>query len=167
MNEQKVKEKPEEVIRAEKLIDENKLIDALTLLNNYEQKEGLTHHDKVSSHLLQCQILLWQGKHKELIKHAEQVYKESKGIENSFLKVDSLLLMTDALIWLEKFDEAFDLITQGEELIKTIPQKLTKAYKQIEAYLAFIKGHLYNRRRNPKDAELALEYFEHSIKLRE
>ena len=167
MNEQKVKEKPEEVIRAEKLIDENKLIDALTLLNNYEQKEGLTHHDKVSSHLLQCQILLWQGKHKELIKHAEQVYKESKGIENSFLKVDSLLLMTDALIWLEKFDEAFDLITQGEELIKTIPQKLTKAYKQIEAYLAFIKGHFYNRRRNPKDADLALEYLEHSLTLRE
>ena len=114
-------EKPEEVIRAEQLIDDGKLNDALTLLNNYEQKEGLSHHDKASCHLLRCQILLWQGKYKELFKHAEQTYKESEGLENNFFKVDSLLLMTLALIWLDRSDEASDLITQGEELIKTIP----------------------------------------------
>ncbi|MEE9378955.1 MAG: hypothetical protein V3V33_13065 [Candidatus Lokiarchaeia archaeon] len=51
------KEKPEEFIRAEQLSDEGKLDDALTLLNNYEQKEGLTHNDKVSCHLLQCKIM--------------------------------------------------------------------------------------------------------------
>ncbi len=126
MNDQKVKEKPEELIRAEKLIDEGKLDEAHTLLNNYEQKEGLTYHDKASCHLLQCQIPLWQGKYKELIKHAEQTHKESEGLENSFLKVDSLLLMVPALTRFGKFDEAFDLITQGEELITTIPQELSK-----------------------------------------
>ena len=56
------KEKPDELIRAQSLIDDNKLDEALTLLNNYEQKEGLTNHDKASCHLLQCQILFWQGK---------------------------------------------------------------------------------------------------------
>jgi len=160
-------DKPEELIRAEHLIDEGKLDEALTLLNNYEQKEGHTNHDRVSCHLLQCQILLWQGKLKELIKHAEQAYKEIDGLETSFLKVDSLLIMTHALIWLDRFDEAFDLITQGEELINTIPQELPAEYKQREAYLAFIKGYFYNRIRNPKDADLALEYLEHSLALRE
>ncbi len=160
-------EKPEELIRAEQLSDDGKLDEALTLLNNYEQKEGLSHHDKASCHLLRCQILLWQGKLKELIKHAEQVYKESEGLENKFLRVDSLLLRTHAVIWLDRFDEAFDLTTQGEELLKTIPQELTKAYKQREAYLALIKGYFYNRRRNLNDADLALEYLEHSLALRE
>ncbi len=160
-------EKPEELIRAEQLIDDDKLDEAFTLLNNYEQKEGLSNHDKASCHLLQCQILRWQGKYKELIKHAEDLYKESEGLENKFLKVDSLLLKVHALIRLRKFEEASDLITQGEELIKTIPQELTRAYKQREAYLASLKGFFYLKRRIPKDADLALEYLEYSLALRE
>ena len=136
-------------------------------MRNYEHKEGLTHHDKASCHLLQCQILFWQGKYKELIKNAEQTYKESEGLEDNFLKFDSLFLMVHALIWLKKLDKAFDLITQGEELLKTIPQQLTKAYKQREAYLAYIKGLYYHIRGNPNDADLVLEYLEHSLALRE
>jgi len=169
MDEEKLieKENPEEIIRAEKLIDDGKLDEALTLLNNYEQKEGLSHQDKASCHLLQCQILFIQGKLKRLIKHAEQTYKESEGLENSFLKIDSLLLMAHAYARLGKFDEASDLIKQGEELINTIPQKLTKAYKQREAYLAFIKGYFYSRRSNLKDVDLSTKHLEHSLALRE
>ena len=169
MDEEKLieKEKPEEVIRAELLSDKGKLDEALTLLNNYEQKEGLTNHDKVSCHLLQCQILLWQGKYKELIKHAEKTYKESEGMENTFFKVDNLLLMTEALVGLDRFDEASDLIKQGEELIKKLPQELPKAYKQRKSYLALIKGFFYSRRGYQKDADLALKHVEHSLALRE
>ncbi len=169
MEEEKLieKKKPEEEIRAEQLSDEGKLDQALTLLNNYEQKEGLTYHDKVSCHLLQCQILFWKGKKKEFSKLAEQTYKESEGLENNFLKVDILLIMTHALINLDRLDEAFDLIKQGEELIKIIPQELIKAYKQREAYLAIIKGYFYNRRSNPNDADLSLKHHEHSLAMRE
>ncbi len=157
-------EKSEELIRAEQLSDDGKLDEALTLLIYYEQKEGLNHHDKASYHLLQCQILLWQGKQKELIKHAEQTYKESEGLENNFLKVDSLLLMTHALVKLGRLEEAFDLMKQGEELMKTLPQELSKAYKQREAYLAYIKHHFFNRKASPNDA---LKHLEHSLALRE
>ncbi|KKN11323.1 hypothetical protein LCGC14_1027730 [marine sediment metagenome] len=162
-------EKPEELLRAEQLSDEGKLDEALTLLINYEQKEGLSNHDKASCHLLQCQILFWQGKLKELIKHAEQAYKESDGLENNFIKVDSLLLTTQALIRLGKFDEASDLITQGEEFLKTIPQQLTKTYKQREASFAYLKGYFYNIKSNPNDVDLdlALKHLEHSLALRE
>jgi len=161
-------EKPEELIRAEQLIDEGKLDKAFALMNNFKQKDGITHHDKVSCHLLQCQILLWQGKYKELIKQAEQTYKESEVLETSFLKVDSLLLMVHAFVRFKKFDEAFNLIKQGEELMKTIPQELTKARKQREASLAFTKGFIFYRKgRSPNDADLALEYLEQSLALRE
>lgn len=165
-------EKPEEIIRAEQLSDEGKLDEAVTLLNNYEQKEGLTHHDKASCHLLQCQILFWQGKYKELIKHAEQTYKESKELENKFLRVDSLFLMVYALIILRKFDEASDVITQGEELLKILPQELTTAYKQRKANLAFLNGyfytyHFFTNPINPSDINLSLKHLEQSLALRE
>jgi len=169
MSKQEIKkeEKPEEVIRAEQLIDDGKLDEALTLLNNCEQKEELTHLDKASCHLLHCQILFWQGKDKELIKQTEQTYKESGGRENNLFTVDNLLIMTYALVRLDRFDEAFDLMKQGEELVKMIPQELTEAYKQREAYLALIKGIFYNRRNSPNDADLALKHLEHSLALRE
>ena len=165
---QKKIEIPEEIIRAELLIDEGRLDKAFSLMNDFKQKDGITLHDKVSCHLLQCQILLWQGKYNELIKHAEQTYKESKGLETSLLKIDSLLLMVHALVRFKKFNEAFDLIKQGEELIKTIPNKLIKAYKQRKASLAFIKGFIFYRKgTSPNDADLALQYMEESLALRE
>ena len=163
----KNQEKPEELIQAEKLIDKGKLDEALTLLNNYEQKEGLNHRDKASCYLLQCQILFWQGKHKELIKLVEQIDKESGGRDNNLFKTGALLKVANSIIPLYKFDEAFDLIKQGEELIKTIPQELTKAYKQMKAYLVFTKGHFYRRRNSLNDADLSLEYLKHSVALRE
>ncbi|MCK4384122.1 MAG: hypothetical protein KAW66_12560, partial [Candidatus Lokiarchaeota archaeon] len=63
MNEKifKKKDKPEELIRAEKLIDDAKVNEAHDLLNNFEKKEGLTLHDKVSSHLLRTDLLFQQG----------------------------------------------------------------------------------------------------------
>jgi len=161
------KKKPEEVIRAEQLIDEDKLDDALVLLNNYELKEKLTNHDKAFCHLLQCQILFLQVRYQELFKHAEQTYKESEGLEDNFLKVDSLLLMTHALLRLERFDEAFNIIKQGEELLKTIPQELTKAHKQRKAFLALIKGVLYCIRGRPTETDLGIKHIEHSLALRE
>ncbi|MHA2393401.1 MAG: tetratricopeptide repeat protein [Promethearchaeota archaeon] len=161
-------EEPEELIIAEKLIDEGKLDKAFILMNNFEQKDGITHHNKVSCHLLQCQILLWQGKYKELTKHAEQTYKESKELKSSFLEVDSLLLMIQALVRFKKFDEAFDLIKQGEELMKKTPQELTDQRKRREASLVFIKGFIFYRKgRSPNDADQALEYMGKSLALRE
>jgi len=161
------KENSEEVIQAERFIDEGKFDEALTLLSNYVQKDGLNQHVKASCHLLKCQILFWQGKYNEIIKYAEQVYKESDELETSFYKVDILLLMVPALLYLEKFDEAFELIKQGEELINIIPQELTEAYKHRKAYLAHIKGIFYNTKLDPNDADLALKHLEHSLSLRE
>ncbi len=127
-------------------------------MNNYEQKERITNHFKATCHLLQCQILFWQGKYNEFIKHAEQTYKESGGRENNLFIVDNLLIMTHALVALDRFDESLDLIKQGEELLKIIPQELTKANKQREAYFAYIKGVFYERRGSPNDADLALKH---------
>ena len=60
-----IKEMPEALIRAEELIDDAKVDEAYELLNDFEKKEGLTLHDKVSCLLLKCDLLYQQDRYKE------------------------------------------------------------------------------------------------------
>ena len=160
----KKKGKPEELIRAEKLIEVCKLDDASQLLRNFEEKGGYTHHDIVLCHFLKCKLLLWQGLYEDLVKLAEQTYKESIELGKNLLSVDILLIMANALIWLNQNDKFRDILKQGEELLKILPQESLADYKQREAYVAWLKGRLYV---DLKDADLALKYLEHSLALRE
>jgi len=164
MNDQKVKEKPEELIRAQQLIDDAKVNEAHDLLNNFEKKEGLTLHDKVLSHLLRTVLLLQQGRHKEVLMLAEETYDMSLGLGKNLISVDALRWMAGSLIWLNRWDKAFNIIKQGEELLKTLPQELPAEYKQREASIALVKGFFYL---NKGDADRALEHLEHTLALQE
>jgi len=164
MNEQNIKEKPKELILVKRLIDEGKNEKALQLMNNFEEMGGHTLYDIVLCHFLKCKLLLWQGLYEDLVKLAEQTYKESLGLGKNLLSVDILLIMANALIWLNQNDKFRDILKQGEELLKVLPQELLADYKQREAYLAWLKGRFYV---DLKDADLALKYFEHSLALRE
>ena len=159
----KKKEKPEELILAKQLIDECKF-DAHQLIRNFEERERHTLHDLVLSHLLKCELLLWQGLYEDLVKLAEQTYKERLGLGKNLLSVDILLKMANALLWLNQFDKFHDIIKQGEELLKALPQELPADYKQREAYIAWLKGRFYFQIR---DADRALKHLEHSLALRE
>ena len=145
MNEQKPEkiEKPEELLRAEKLIDDAKASEAHELLDNFEKKEGLTLQDKVTSHLLRADLLHQQGRYDEVVTLAEQTYKESLGLGKNLQSVDCFIYMADALFFLVKPEKLHDIIKQGEELLKALPQELSADYKQREAYLAFLKGKYY------------------------
>ncbi len=81
-------EKPEELLRAEKLIDDAKVNEAHELLNNFEEKEGLTLHDKVASPLLRVDLLIQQGRYEESLTLAEQTYKESLGLGKNLFSIE-------------------------------------------------------------------------------
>ncbi|MCK4384123.1 MAG: tetratricopeptide repeat protein, partial [Candidatus Lokiarchaeota archaeon] len=72
--------------------------------------------------------------------------------------------MAFALILLNKLDQANDIIKQGEELLKTIPQEVPTDYKQRNATLVYLKGFLSEKN---DDINGALEHYEHSLALRE
>ncbi|HDZ19624.1 MAG TPA: hypothetical protein ENH75_15100, partial [archaeon] len=78
MNDQKQEkiEKPVELLRAEKLIDDAKVNEAHELLDNFERKEGLTLLNKVVSHLLRADLLFQQGRYEEVLTLAEQTYND-------------------------------------------------------------------------------------------
>jgi len=157
-------DKPEELIRAKQLLNECKLDEADLLISNFEEKGEHTFHDLVLCHLLKCELLFWKGLHNDVIKLAEQTYKESLELGKNILSVDILLRMADALNWLGQSNKLHDVIKQGEELLKSLPQELPTDYKQREASIAWLKGWFYIRK---MDTDQALKQFEHSLALRE
>lgn len=72
--------------------------------------------------------------------------------------------MANALLTFFQTDKSQDIIKQGEELLKTLTQEIPAEYKQREAYIAWLKGWVYDQIR---DADQAIKHFELSLSLRE
>ena len=154
----------EELIRAEQLIDEGRHEEALDLMKNFEEKGKISLFDIISCNLLKCKLLYQQGLYQDVVKLAELTYKESLGLGKSFLSLDALLIMTDALILLLELEKAFDIIKKGEELLKKLVHSLPKEYQKREASLNYEKGRYYEK---TLDINLSAQHFEYSLKLRE
>ncbi len=157
-------EKPEELILAEKLIDDAKVNEAHALLDNFERKEGLTPHDKVLSHVLRTDLLFQQGRHKEVLALAEETYDMSLGLSKNLQSVDCFIFMAESLVWFGNPDKALDILIQGEELLKKLTQVISSEYMKREASIAKIKGRYYYRKH---DIDLALKHIKQSLKLGE
>ena len=168
MVELRVKEKPKELILVKYLIDKGKNDKAFQVMESFEETGERTLHEIVSCHLLKCELLYQQGAYEDLVKFAEQTYKESLELSKSLLSIDALYFRARALIFLYRIEEASDLITQGEELLKTLPNKLSKDYKKRKARLVGVKGVSYNTYFNQNgDIDIALEHFYQSLALQE
>ncbi len=155
---------PKELIRVKQLLDDCKLDEAHQLIKNFEEKGGHALYDLVLCHLLNCELLFWRGLYEDVVKLAEQTYKESLRLGKNLLSVDILLIMVFALVWLDQSDKLHDIIKQGEELLKALTQELPVDYKQREACIAFLNGWFYLQ---INDADQAIKQFELSISLRE
>ena len=162
MNEQNLIEKPEELTQAEQLIDDAKVHETHELLNNFERKKGLTLHDKVLCHLLKCDLLSQQGRYKELLMLAEQTYKESSDSGNILHSVDCLIFMAQSFLVFRKLDKALDVITQGEELLKSVSQELSSEIMKREAFILFLKGEVSEAK---SEGNLCLKYLKQSLEL--
>ena len=146
-----------------KYIDEFKFDEASQLIKNFEELENTTLYDQVTCHLLNCELLLWQGLYEDLVKLAKNAYKKSLGLGKKLLSVDIILIMANALLWLCQYDKLQDAINLVEELLKSLTQKLPTDYKRREAYLDWIKGRFYL---DLRDADRALKLLERSLTLR-
>ena len=159
----KNQEKPEELLRAEKFIDDGKYGSALEILSEFEKEEGQNLQNIVLCHLLECQLFFQQSKFEKVITLSEKTYRESLELSKNVLSVDALIIMAHALIWNFQLEKAFEIINQGEELLKTLIQESSTPYKQRGAFISYLKGIGYRELNNLK---LSLENLEHSLSLR-
>ncbi|GAH53746.1 unnamed protein product, partial [marine sediment metagenome] len=70
-------EKPEKLIRAEKLIDDGNYDSALEIMRVFEKEEGQNLQNIVLYHLLECQLFFQQSKFEKVITLSEKTYQES------------------------------------------------------------------------------------------
>jgi len=139
MNDQKVKEKPEEVIRAEKLMKEGKYVEALKIVNDIEKKGDLTPTSQNRWIILKSDCLYGVGRYKDSLKFAEKAYKESQRLNNKKQSVESLLPLAKSLIMLGETGKSFEKIEACKELFKTLKGK-PKEIKLLDARLARVLG---------------------------
>jgi len=156
--------KSQELTRVRQLIDIAKLDDANQVITQFEEEGGHTFIDIIVCNLLKCELFSTRGLHEEVVKLAEQTYKESLGLKINSLSVDLLLTLALSLLCLYQTEKAHSITKQGEKLLKTLIEGQTGEYKQRKARIAFLKGWIYEQK---LDANKALEQFELSLSLRE
>ncbi len=163
MNNQVVEEpdKPEDIIFAEQLINENKYSEALDNFIEIGKQKDLSPYYKVYCRLRQGHMLMRLGKHGDALKIAKKAYEESLAFGKKLITFDALILIALLNNWLGNFFKSFEIIKKAEELFKSFPQEATIDYIRREAHLYFIKGFLVSR----KDANKGLELLNYSLSL--
>ncbi|UCC19084.1 MAG: tetratricopeptide repeat protein [Promethearchaeota archaeon] len=112
----------DELTQVEKLYDEFKLDEAIELLDDLIQREGITIQQKVSYQFLMGHFLVYQGKVKEIFRLGRKIFKASQRSKVPLQSVDGLSLVFVGLILFNRFDEALEVIRQTEDILKAISQ---------------------------------------------
>jgi tetratricopeptide (TPR) repeat protein len=129
--------------KAEELFNIGKLDEALELLEDLNQLEGLELQQKGYYQILKALILIYQGKHEEAIKLGEEMIKESQEYDEKLLSVDGLSLISYGLIGAEKYDEGLEKIEQAEMILKDISQISQKDLMEKKSRFFVAKGSIY------------------------
>ncbi|MFX0039498.1 MAG: tetratricopeptide repeat protein [Candidatus Heimdallarchaeota archaeon] len=163
MNDQVLEEpeKPEDIIFAEQLINENKYSEALDNFIEIGKQKDLLPYYKIYCLLRQGHMLMRLGKHRNALKIAQKAYDESLGFGKNLITYDALTLMALLNNWLGNFNKSYEIIKKAEELFKLFPEEATVDYILREAHLNFIKGFLVSY----KDANKGLELLNYSLSL--
>ena len=77
------------LIKAEQLFDAGKLDEALEILNDWRQFEGLNSQQKSHFQFLRGLILIYQNKSDEITKLGEQMLKEGQKLNDPLQSVDA------------------------------------------------------------------------------
>ncbi|MFX1251632.1 MAG: tetratricopeptide repeat protein [Promethearchaeota archaeon] len=137
-----------EFTQAEELMIEGKFNEALKIVEDIEKRESLPVTEQLTFRLLKSKILNKQGHYEKALKLAERLLQESQNLKQSLQELDALIEMAIALERLGKIDESLTVITQGEQILQSLPHKSAQK-KQVtdftrrEASLLSCKAGIY------------------------
>lgn len=129
--------------QAKKLMIESKFKDATKIVNELEDKKGLTLQDQLEIHHLKSSLFLELGYMNEALKYVELTYKESKHLKNKFQIIDVLITKSHILKMNDKQNEALKTIRKAEQILNTINQTSSIEFKEKNASLILHKSGYY------------------------
>lgn len=158
------REKHNDLIQAEIMSDKGDFKEALEQVNAFEKKNDLNNYDQISCYILKSSLLINLSQFEEGFKFAEKAYQMSKELRLDIYSIDAVILMGNALMRLQKLDDALDKILQGERLLKSITQISQNELIKREASLAVVKSIIFFYK---GDGDKTLKYMKQSLTLRE
>ena len=129
-----------QLTRAEELFDAGKLDEALEILNDRVQFEGLNSQQKDYFQLLKGLILFYQWKFDELIEFGEQIFQEGQNFNDNLQSFDGLFFIIIGLALAEKFEEALPKIEAAELSLGLISNISKNIFIQRKARISLLKG---------------------------
>ena len=116
-----------QLTRAEELFDAGKLDEALEILNDWKQFEGLNLHQKSHFRFIKGLILIYQNKSEELIELGEYIFKKGQELKENLQSFDGFYYNLFGLVIANRFEEASKKIEKAEVLlglISTVPKNI-------------------------------------------
>jgi tetratricopeptide (TPR) repeat protein len=109
-----------QLTRAEQFFDNGKLDEALELLTDKKQFEGLSFKQKSYYQFLKGLIFVYQNKNSEIIELGEVMLKEGQELKENILSFDGLIFIILGLGLESRFKEALERIGQVDFLLELI-----------------------------------------------
>ncbi|MFX1420610.1 MAG: tetratricopeptide repeat protein, partial [Promethearchaeota archaeon] len=125
---------------AEQLFDAGKLDEALEILNDWKQFEGLNLQQKDYFQLLNGLILFYQWKSDELIEFGEQIFQEGQNFNDNLQSFDGLFFIIIGLASAEKYEETLQKIEAAEVCLGFISDISKNVFFQRKARIRLLKG---------------------------
>ncbi|MFX1464756.1 MAG: tetratricopeptide repeat protein, partial [Promethearchaeota archaeon] len=147
-----------QLTRAEQLFDDSKLDEALEILSDWNQFEGLDLQQKGYFQFLKGLILIYQNKYEELIELGEQIFKEGQKFNENLQSLDGLYFIIFGLGLANKFDKALKKIGKVEALMRLFTNVSENILIQREARISVLKAWINLRIVKPDLAEECIEW---------
>ncbi len=129
-----------QLTKAEELFDAGNLDEALELLNDWSQFEGLSSQQKGYYKFLKGLILLYQSKSEELIKLGKQIFKEGQKLKENLQSVDGYFFIGTGLCQTYKFNEALKIVEKAEALLRSDSNVSKSILFQKETRISLVKA---------------------------
>ncbi|MFX1498930.1 MAG: tetratricopeptide repeat protein [Promethearchaeota archaeon] len=124
----------------EQLREEGKIKEALQIVEELEQGDGLSLKELLLYKLVKANLLREIGKLYDAIEIAKDIFHEFQKLGDLVSSLDALLLQAYSYIMTVNITQSEDLITQAEDLFKLIKETLSIDLRERESFLVRIKA---------------------------
>jgi len=131
-----------QLTRAEQLFDVGKLDEALEILNDWEQFEGLNLQQKSHFQFLKGLILMYQNKSEEVSKLGEQMLKEGQILNDHLQSADAYFFILCGPSFANKFNEASKFIEKAEASLRLISNRPKDVLIQRQCRIKILKAYI-------------------------
>ncbi|MFX1437372.1 MAG: tetratricopeptide repeat protein, partial [Promethearchaeota archaeon] len=153
---------PKELVNTKKFIENGRFDKASQALKDFGERKDISQYEQISYYILMGLLSDKLKDNEKLLDYAEKAYNQTQGQNHSLQLVDVYIVKSMAYISTYKYEEALILLSQSENILKSLNLATSKEPNKRKAEISYCRANIYFMKR---DFDKALEYAEHSLML--